>query len=149
MPERLPGHFAELNALGNLCRSCKALAAHVELLRVAIKQAVDASAAARGETVSQISVRTVLVANTAVNALQGTQYEYLPGSMLLRTVQTGVDVIEEESPVAIAAINVQPVYPDGFTLNDAVGPGEKINVKLRDTSGAQRIVNTIVRFTPL
>ena len=115
---------------------------------------------------SQISVRTVLAANAAVNALQGTQYEYLPGSMfprgafvefgtttdatgVLRTVQTGVDVIEEESPVAIAAINVQPVYPDGFTLNDAVGPGEKINVKLRDTSGAQRIVNTIVRFTPL
>lgn len=115
---------------------------------------------------SQISVRTVLPANTAVNALQGTQYEYLPGTMfprgafvefgttadatgVLRTVQTGVDVIEEESPVAIAAINVQPVYPDGFTLNDAVGPGEKINVKLRDTSGVQRVVNTIVRFTPL
>jgi len=116
--------------------------------------------------VSQISVRTVLLANTAVNALAGTQYEYLPGSMfprgalcefgstadatgVLRTVQTGVDVVEEESPVNIAAINVQPVYPDGFTLNDLVGPGEKINLKLRDTSGAQRIVNTIVRFTAL
>ena len=114
----------------------------------------------------QISVRTVLVANTAVNALAGTQYETLPMTVfprgalcefgttadatgVLRTVQTGSDIVEEESPVKIAAINVQPVYPDDFTLNDLVGPGEKINVKLRDTSGAQRIVNTIVRFTPL
>jgi len=136
------------------------------LLRVAIVQAAAVSAAARGNPVSQISVRIPLLANTAVNALQGTQYEYLPGAMfprgafcefgstadatgVLRTVQTGVDVIEEESPVAIAAINVQPVYPDGFTLNDLVGPGEKINVKLRDTSGVARVVNVIVRFTPL
>jgi hypothetical protein len=116
--------------------------------------------------VSQISVRVVLAANTAQNALQGTQYEYLPGRMfprgafvefatladatgVLRTVQTGSDVVEEESPVNLGTINVQPVYPDNFTLNDAVGPGEKINVKLRDTSGAQRIVTCVVRFTPL
>jgi hypothetical protein len=64
-------------------------------------------------------------------------------------VQTGSDVVEEESPVNIGTINVQPVYPDNFTLNDLIGPGERINVKLRDTSGAQRIVMVTVRFTPL
>ena len=115
---------------------------------------------------SQISVRTVLAANTAANLLQGTQYEYLPGGMfprgalvefgnltdatgVLRTVQTGADVVEEESPMNIGTINQQPVYPDHFTLNDLVGPGEKINVKARDTSGAQRVIMTVVRFTPL
>lgn len=115
---------------------------------------------------SQISVRVVLPASTSVNALAGTQYEYLPGSMfprgawvefgtsadatgVLRTVQTGVDIVEEESPCNLGTINVQPVYPDHFTLNDAVGPGEKINVKLRDTSAAQRIVMVVCRFTPL
>jgi len=115
---------------------------------------------------SQMSVRIVLPANTAVNAFQGSQYEYLPGGMfprgafvefgatadatgVLRTVQTGVDVIEEESPVKLAAINVQPIFPDDFTLNDLVGPGEKINVKLRDTSGVQRVVNVVAKFTPL
>lgn len=115
---------------------------------------------------SQIAVRTVLAANSVANVLAGTQYEFLPGAMfprgaiveigtltdatgVLRTVQTGGDVIEEESPMNIGTINIQPTYPDHFTLNDAVGPGEKINVKARDTSGAQRIVMTIVRFTSL
>lgn len=115
---------------------------------------------------SQISVRTVLPANTQVNALSGTQYEFLPPGMfprgafvefgttadatgVLRTVQTGSDVVEEESPVNLGTINVQPVYPDHFTLNDLVGPGEKINVKLRDTSGVQRTIMTVVRFTAL
>ena len=115
---------------------------------------------------SQISVRVPLAANQAVNLLQGTQYEYLPGGMfprgafvefgtvtdatgVLRTVQTGADVVEEESPMNIATINTQPVYPDHFTLNDLVGPGEKINIKARDTSGAARVVMAVVRFTPL
>ena len=115
---------------------------------------------------SQISVRTVLAANAQANVLTGTQYEFLPPAMfpngalaefatvtdatgVLRTVQTGSDVVEEESPVNLGTINVQPVYPDNFTLNDLVGPGERINVKVRDTSGAQRIVMTMVRFTPL
>ena len=115
---------------------------------------------------SQISVRTVLAANTQVNVLTGTQYEFLPPAMfpngalcefgtvtdatgVLRTVQTGSDVVEEESPVNIATINTQPIYPDHFTLNDLVGPGERINVKMRDTSGVQRIVMTMVRFTAL
>ncbi|HVS61734.1 MAG TPA: hypothetical protein VHE82_13675 [Gemmatimonadaceae bacterium] len=115
---------------------------------------------------SQIVVRVALAASTQVNALTGTQYEFLPPGMfpngalcefgsltdatgVLRTVQTGSDVVEEESPVNIGTINVQPVYPDQFTLNDLVGPGERINVKLRDTSGAARVVMVMVRFTAL
>jgi len=115
---------------------------------------------------SQISVRFVLAASSTGLPLQGTQYEFLPGSMfprgalvefgtltdatgVLRTVQTGSDVVEEESPVNVGTINIQPVYPDGFTLNDYVAPGERINLKLRDTSGAQRIVMVLVRFTSL
>lgn len=115
---------------------------------------------------SQISTRIVLAANSTSLALQGTQYEFLPPAMfprgalaefgtktdatgVLRTVQTGSDVVEEESPCPIGTINVAPVYPDDFTLNDLIGPGERINLKLRDTSGAQRIVMVMVRFTPL
>lgn len=114
----------------------------------------------------QISVRVPLASLSQVNALQGTQYEFLPPNMypygavaefgsvtdatgVLRTVQTGSDVIEEESPVQLATINSQPVYPDNFTLTDVVGPGERINVKLRDTSGAARVVSVMVRFTPI
>jgi|SRR6267378_325474 len=112
----------------------------------------------------QIAVRLVLAASTQANLLQGTQFEFLPTRMfpngafvefatltdatgVLRTVQTGGDVVEEESPMNIGTINQQPIYPDNFTLNDLVAPGEKINIKCRDTSGAQRIVMGIVRFT--
>jgi hypothetical protein len=115
---------------------------------------------------SQIAVRVALPASTQVNALTGTQYEFLPPGMfprgafvefgsladatgVLRTVQTGSDIVEEESPVNLGAINQQPVYPDNFTLNDYVAPGERINVKLRDTSGAARVVPVMVRFTAL
>jgi len=115
---------------------------------------------------AQISLRTTLAANAVLNVLAGTQYEFLPPSLypngayvefgnladatgVLRTVQTGSDVVEEESPINIGAINQQPVYPDNFTLNDLVGPGERINVKIRDTSGIARVVTTIVRFSPL
>jgi len=115
---------------------------------------------------SQIALRINLLANAQQNALTGTQYEFLPGSMfpngayvefgtladatgVLRTVQTGADVIEEESPVNVGTINQQPTYPDHFTLNDYVGPGERMNVKLRDTSGVARVVTVIVRFTPI
>lgn len=115
---------------------------------------------------SQIAVRIALAANTQVNALTGTQYEFLPPGMfpngalcefatladatgVLRTVQTGSDVVEEESPVNVGTINTQPPYPDGFTLNDLVAPGERINVKLRDTSGVARVVMVVVRFTGL
>lgn len=114
----------------------------------------------------QISVRTILGASGTALPLQGTQFEFLPPSLfpngafvefasvtdatgVLRTVQTGGDIVEEESPVNIGTINVQPLYPDNFTLNDNVGPGERINLKLRDTSGASRVVSTIVRFTAL
>lgn len=115
---------------------------------------------------AQIAVRTVLAANGQANVLAGTQYEFLPPGLyprgalvefgtltdatgVLRTVQTGADVVEEESPMNIGTLNIQPTYPDHFTLNDLVGPGEKINVKVRDTSGVQRVIQTVVRFTAL
>lgn len=114
----------------------------------------------------QISVRTAMTANGTSLPLQGTQFEFLPAADfpngafvefasladatgVLRTIQTGTDLVEEESPVNIGTINTQPVYPDHFTANDAVGPGERINLKLRDTSGAIRTVMTMVRMTPL
>ena len=114
----------------------------------------------------QISVRVPLTALQQVNALAGTQYELLPARLyprgalaefaikvdatgVLETVQTGADVVEEESPCSVGTINLKPVYPDDFTLNDLVAPMEKINVKLRDTSGAGRVAMVTVRFTAL
>lgn len=108
-----------------------------------------------------IPVRTVLAASSTANPLSGTQYETLPynaqveaaiqadATGVLATFYTGTDVIQEEGPVQLGTINVQPKYPDDFFIRDVVAAGEKIGLKLRDTSGAQRIVMTTLVVTHL
>lgn len=108
-----------------------------------------------------IVVRTALGASSTARPLQGSQYEYLPFDALvefgimtdatgvLATVQSGTDVLQEEAPVQLGTINNQPRYPDDFILQDVAGAGERINVVLRDTSGAARTVLTSVRITPI
>lgn len=108
-----------------------------------------------------IAVRTALAANGTANPLTGSQYEYLPfdafvefglltdANGVLATVQSGTDVLQEEGPVQVGTINAQPKYPDDFYLNDAAAAGERLKVALRDTSGAARVVQTVVKITPL
>ena len=107
------------------------------------------------------TIRTSLGASSTANVLAGTQYEFLPydaaisiaiqadATGVLGTVSSGTDSLMEEGPVQLGTINVQPKYPDDFYLQDVAGAGEKISVKLRDTSGAARTVMTVVRIDPL
>lgn len=108
-----------------------------------------------------ITVRTALAANGTANPLSGSQYEFLPFPALvefgiaadangvLATVASGPDILSEEGPVVLKAINVKPVYPDDFDLSDEAAAGDRIKVGLRDTSGAARVVMTTVKITPL
>lgn len=108
-----------------------------------------------------IQIRTVLAANGSATPLLGTQYETAPfnavveiaqqtdATGVLQTVYSGGDVLLEEGPVQVGTINVQPKYPDDYFLNDVIGAGEKLKITIRDTSGAQRIVMTTVKFTAI
>lgn len=108
-----------------------------------------------------ITVRTALGANGVADPLTGSQYEFLPfparvefgiaadATGVVATVSSGPDILQEEGPVVIKAINVKPVYPDDFDLDDEAAAGDRIKVRLRDTSGAARVVLTTVRITPL
>jgi hypothetical protein len=108
-----------------------------------------------------IQVRTVLAANSTAQPLTGNQYEYIPWPCLveaavltdatgvLATVASGPDILQEEGPVQVGTINVQGKYPDDFHLSDTAAPGDRLKINLRDTSGAQRIVMTSVKLTPL
>lgn len=108
-----------------------------------------------------VKVRTVLAANSTANPLSGSQFEYLPYPAhvefgivtdavgVLATVSSGSDVLQEEAPLTVKTINIAAVYPDDFDLEDNAAPGDRLKVQLRDTSGAQRIVMTSVRITPL
>lgn len=108
-----------------------------------------------------ITVRTALGANAVADVLSGSQYEFLPfpamvefgvasdANGVLATVSSGPDILMEEGPVVLKAINVKPVYPDDFDLADEAAAGDRIKVRVRDTSGAARVVMTTVKITPL
>jgi hypothetical protein len=107
-----------------------------------------------------LNIRTVLALNGTANPLSGSVFEFItePSTVeigvaadatgVLMTINSGPDTLCEESPVSLKTINVVPVYPDDF-FSDTALPSDRLSVKLRDTSGAQRIVMTQVRVTPL
>lgn len=112
-----------------------------------------------------ITIRTPLGASTSVeNVLTGSIYEFIPGDWgaasveigiaadatgVLATVNSGADTLAEEQPVVVKAINLLPVYPDDFQFSDEAVGGDRLKIKLRDTSGVARVVLTTVKLTPL
>jgi hypothetical protein len=108
-----------------------------------------------------INVRTALAANGVAQPLAGSVYEFVTEPSLieigLRADATGVlaainsgpdTVLEPDSPINIGLINTNPVYPDDFYSDEAM-PTDRLSIKLRDTSGAARVVMTQIRITPL
>lgn len=106
----------------------------------------------------------ISIAANAVNdnVLAGSQFEFLPydaqlefglngdanGADLRVDVYSGQDVLLENAPMS--AQNRIPVYPDDFSLTDVAGAGERIKVRVRNTSGAAaRSLLYSVRITPL
>lgn len=108
-----------------------------------------------------ILIRTALGASATAFPLSGTRYEVAPfdasveiavqsdATGVLATLGSGTDAIQDESPVQVGTINVQPKYPDDFYLQDVVARGEKIFYQLRDTSGAARVVMSNIKLNPI
>lgn len=107
-----------------------------------------------------LNIRTVLAANSTAAVLSGSVFEFItePSTVeigvasdatgVLMTINSGPDTLCEESPTSLKTINVPPVYPDDF-FQDTALPNDRLAVKVRDTTGAQRIVMTQVRVTPI
>jgi len=108
-----------------------------------------------------IAKRIVLAANGSASALTDDQFEYLPYNSLvefglltdatgaLATVFSGSDLLMDEGPIALGTINVFPKFPDDYHLTDIAAGGERLKIRLRDTSGAQRIVMIGVRISQI
>lgn len=108
-----------------------------------------------------IQKRIALGANAVASALADDQFEYLPYDALvefglladatgvLMTVFSGGDLLMDEGPVPIGTINVFPKYPDDFILQDVASGGERLKVRLRDTTGAARVVMVGVRISQI
>jgi len=102
----------------------------------------------------------LLPANSTAFPLQGNQYEYLPFNARVEfaivaslagvdvTVYSGSDLLQQGGPATVKA--TPPLYPDDFLLDDVAAQGERLNVILRDTSGASLTnIETVVKITPL
>jgi len=101
-----------------------------------------------------LNIRTVLPANGVAQVLAGSVFEFITepstieigvaadATRVLMTINSGPETLLEESPTSVKLIYVPPVYPDDFFQDTAV-PNDRLSVKVRDTTGAQRIIMTI------
>ena len=96
---------------------------------------------------------------TNENVLAGSQFEYLPMNALIEfgltgsglglqvDVYSGSDVLAES--MALPGVNRIPVYPDDFTLNDVAAAGERLKVRVRNTTGGAITAFWSIRITPV
>jgi hypothetical protein len=108
-----------------------------------------------------INVQTTVNANSSANPLSGNQYEFMhepchvefamvtTATGVLATVYSGPDLLMQEGPVQIKAASTLPTYPDDYHLEDDAAEGDRLNVVLRNTTGGNLVVYTLVRITPL
>ncbi len=108
-----------------------------------------------------IAKRIVMTASGTSSALADDQFEYLPYNALvqfavsadatgvLMTIFSGGDLLMDEGPVPIGTINVFPKYPDDYHLEDVAAGGERLKIRLRDTSAAVRTVMVGVRISQI
>lgn len=93
------------------------------------------------------------------NVLQGSQFEYLPynarlsfgmcgsGAGLLADVYSGQDIVAES--MALNTQNRFPVVPDDFILGDIGAAGDRLKLRLRNTTGGALTAFWSVNIVPL
>lgn len=104
---------------------------------------------------------SVSVAANSVNdnVLQGSQYEYLPynaalnfglvasATGLVLDVYSGQDTLSEGMAPSIQ--NRFPIFPDDFNLTDVAAGGERIKVRVRNTTGGALTLFYSVQINPV
>lgn len=107
------------------------------------------------------SLNTVLTLVTVDNVLTGSQFEFLPYDAFLEfgltssgvvgdwivDVFSGQDILLEQGSVSI--LDRQPVYPDDFVLTDVAAGGERIKIRIRNSSAGTLNFFTTLRITPI
>ncbi|MEE8607589.1 MAG: hypothetical protein V3S55_08295 [Nitrospiraceae bacterium] len=103
-------------------------------------------------------VRSVAANTTVANVLAGKSQEFITEDSIVRaaivaaavgmfaTILIGEEVILEDQEVSGA--NRFPTDPDDFNYEGAGVPGERIVLKLRNSTGAAIVVNSSVKVEP-
>lgn len=103
---------------------------------------------------------TVIAANDQNNnVLAGSAFEYLPMHANVRvalvgsaagltcTVQSGSDVLMEDSPISFA--NRFPVWPDDYALEDVAAAGDRLKLQARNTTAGALTLYWAARIDPI
>jgi len=105
--------------------------------------------------------KEVLVAasGTEDNLISGSSFEFLRSNAvvsmgitasatgLVATIQSGSDIVLEESPVAIKS--TYPIIPDEMYYNDVGVAGDRLVLRIRNTTAGALTVRCIVQVTQL
>lgn len=104
-----------------------------------------------------IQRETSIAANaTNDNVLSGSAFEYARGPSiasvaivgsatgLFATIQAGPTVVLEESPILIRT--TMPVIPDDFYYTMALAPGDRIVVRVRNSTAGALTARTVVQI---
>lgn len=98
---------------------------------------------------------TILTATSNDNVWAGSAYEYMRGPGVVSagvtaslasaflTIQSGPDVILEESPVVILPTPFFPIVPDHFWYNWGAAPGDRLLARVRNANAASNVISTI------
>jgi hypothetical protein len=108
-----------------------------------------------------VIIQQSVAAGASAQLLTGSAAEFLPNDSMVEialattavgvvaTVSSGSDVLQEESPIFVLAAGVAPKYPDDYTLSDAAGAGERLSVKVRNTTAGALTVTAAVKTTAI
>lgn len=106
--------------------------------------------------------QALAAATTVDNLMTGSQYLYMPWPGLVRfglvgdanaanytiDIYTGADVIAES--MEPSAANHMPIDPDDFSLDDVVGQGELIKIRIRNKHASTAgVLFYCIKFLPV
>lgn len=107
-----------------------------------------------------IQKETSVAANATVdNLISGSSFEFLRGNSvvsigmvgsatgLVATIQSGSDVVLEEAPLLVKT--TMPTIPDDMYYNDVGVAGDRLVLRIRNTTGGALTCRAIVQITPL
>lgn len=96
---------------------------------------------------------------TNSNLISGSSFEFLRGNAvvsialvgsatgLVASIQSGSDIVLEEAPLLVKT--TMPTIPDDFYYNDVGVAGDRLVIRVRNTTAGALTVRAIVQVTPL
>lgn len=108
-----------------------------------------------------VIMRETSIAANAVNenVLAGSAFEFARTNQLVSigitqaatgcfvTVQSGADIVAEEFPPSI--LTRYPIIPDEMYFSDVAAQGDRLVVRVRNSTGAAIIVRTVAQVSPI